>query len=135
MKKLILLLIIVALCVGIYMKVGDSKEAKIDQDYDKIETVKKAMEKEVHTSSVRTVDHLDSWNIFDLRLIYEKDGKFYKNLKADLGDDFDTKLSTGDYIFVGVYPVNQTYRIYAGDPADPNNMLYPDWKYTKLEKR
>ena len=51
------------------------------------------------------------------------------------GKFFYSKLSNGDYIFVGVFPLRGSYRIYAGDPADSDSMIYPEWKYKKLEKK
>ena len=105
-------------------------------DYDKIETVRQAVEQLAGTAAVKSVGtDQGQWYIFDLRLIYQKDGEFYSKLAEKLGEDFDSKLSNGDYLFVGVFPLRGSYRIYAGDPANENNMLYPEWKYSKLEKK
>ena len=105
-------------------------------DYDKIETVRQAVEQVAGTAAIKTVGtDQGQWYIFDLRLIYQKDGDFYSKLAEKLGEGFDSQLSNGDYLFVGVFPLRGSYRIYAGDPANENNMLYPEWKYTRLEKK
>ncbi|MBO6300536.1 MAG: hypothetical protein J6N53_17030 [Lachnospiraceae bacterium] len=105
-------------------------------DYDKIETVRQAVEQLAGTSAVKSLGtDQGQWYIFDLRLIYQKDGEFYTKLAEKLGENFDSKLSNGDYLFIGVYPLRGSYRVYAGDPANENNMLYPEWKYSKLEKK
>ncbi len=72
--------------------------------------------------------------ICDLRMAYEKDGDFYKRIVQKLGSDYNTTLSTGDPIFIGIYPVNRSAKVYVGDPNDPNNMVYPEWKSTKITK-
>lgn len=105
-------------------------------DYEKIETVRQAVEQVAGSAAVRSVGtDQGQWYVYDLRLIYQKDGEFFSKLKDKLGEGFDTQLSNGDYLFIGVLPMNNSYRIYAGDPANENNMLYPEWKYTRLEKK
>ena len=139
MKKILTIVIIVAACVGIYFYVNHNKEIKAAEatnlDYEKIEAVQAAMAKVSRTSAVRAYDNQAAWYIFDLRLIEGSDNEFHKALKKELGDEFNTQLSTGDYIFVGVLPTYQKYRVYAGDPNIESSMIYPDWKYEKLEKR
>ncbi len=141
MKRLLILLfmaaIIAALYFGIRKSSGSSDEA-VDQtvsDYEKIEAVKNAI-KEVASSSVVTkiAEDQGQWYIFDVGLIYEKDGDFYKKLVEKLGEDFDPQLSNGDRLFMGVLPFRKSWRVYAGNPSNENNMLYPDWNYTGLEK-
>lgn len=134
---MILLLAAVVIAVVIFAIKGKSGEKTTGvSDYEKIETVRQAVEQVAGTAAIKTIGtDQGQWYYFDLRLIYEKDGEFYSKLAEKLGNGFDSKLSTGDYLFVGVFPLRGSYRIYAGDPANENNMLYPEWKYTALEKR
>ena len=129
--------IVIALYFGIRKSIGPSDES-VDQtiaDYEKIEAVRNAI-KEVASSPavMKVAEDQGQWYIFDVGLIYEKDGDFHKKLAEKLGADFDPRLSNGDRLFVGVLPFRKSWRVYAGDPANENNMLYPDWKYTGLEK-
>ena len=141
MKRILVLLfmaaIVIALYFGIRKSIGSSDES-VDQtkaDYEKIEAVRNAI-KEVASSPavMKVAEDQGQWYIFDVGLIYEKDGDFHTKLAEKLGADFDPRLSNGDRLFVGVLPFRKSWRVYAGDPANENNMLYPDWKYTGLEK-
>lgn len=138
MKKIIMLLILAIVVlfavkgVTTVKKAGEDKKAA---DYEKIEKVTKALEKVVLSKAILSFNDRGRWYMFDLRVLKDKDEQFYKDLYKELGEDFDNKLSTGDYIFGGVLPYIQSYRVYAGDPTKESNMLYPDWNYTKLEKK
>lgn len=140
-NAIVLLLAVVVIAVVIIAMKGKGGEESTGastgvSDYDKIETVRQAVEQVAGTAAIKSVGaDQGQWYIFDLRLIYQKDGDFYTKLAEKLGDGFDSKLSNGDYLFIGVFPLRGSYRIYAGDPANENNMLYPEWKYTGLEKR
>ncbi|MCR5518231.1 MAG: hypothetical protein K6F17_06630 [Lachnospiraceae bacterium] len=136
MKKIIYLAILVVIGVCIYSAVKAGSKKKTDSDYKKLETVKAALEELASSSAVKTVSSdQGQWYVFDLRAAKEHDEEFYVKLVEKLGKDFDSKLSNGDYIFVGVFPLRGSYRIYAGDPADSDSMIYPEWKYKKLEKK
>lgn len=139
MKNLLYVLILVLIGGSIFWYVNHQKETKaaaqIEQDYAKIEEVKKAGEKLAKTSKVKAFGNQAAWYIFDVRAAYQKEDAFNKALQAELGADFDNQLSNGDYIFLGVYPANQKIKVFAGDPANPENMVYPEWKYTKLPER
>ncbi|MCR5120396.1 MAG: hypothetical protein K6B44_12355 [Lachnospiraceae bacterium] len=142
MKRIILLLlmaaILAALYFGIVKKNSGSDTGAADPtaaDYEKIEAVKSAIS-EVASSSLVTkiAEDQGQWYIFDVGVIYEKDGEFYKKLAEKLGADFDPKLSNGDRLFMGVLPFRKSWRVYAGNPSNEDNMLYPDWNYSGLEK-
>ena len=139
-NPIVLLLAAAVIVVVIFAMKGkggnETNGVKGVSDYDKIETVRQAVEQLAGTAAVKSVGtDQGQWYIFDLRLIYQKDGEFYTKLAEKLGEDFDSRLSNGDYLFVGVFPLRGSYRVYAGDPANENNMLYPEWKYTRLEKK
>lgn len=104
-------------------------------DYETIEQVQGAVVNAINAGALNIYENQVQWYIFDLRIMYRDDNTFTRLLKKNLGEDFNTKLSTGDYLFVGVLPYRKSYRIYAGDPADENNMIYPEWKYNKLKKQ
>ncbi len=142
MKRIILLLlmaaILAALYFGIVKKNSGADTGAADPtvaDYEKIEAVKSAIS-EVASSSLVTkiAEDQGQWYIFDVGVIYEKDGEFYKKLAEKLGADFDPKLSNGDRLFMGVLPFRKSWRVYAGNPSNEDNMLYPDWNYSGLEK-
>ena len=136
MKKYVYLILFVLLIFILYTSLKSFQKKKVDKDYEKIETVKTAMEELVATSAVSSLgSDQGQWYIFDLRVLKDHNETFYVELSKKLGKDFDSKLSNGDYIFVGVYPLRRSYRIYAGDPADSDSMLYPEWKYTRLKQK
>lgn len=141
MKKIIPIILIVAIGFGLFIWFTSPKNGggtaidKTAQDYEKIEKARSAMAKLAVSSEVKSFGNQAAWYIFDVRAVDQHDEGFYKALKKELGDDFDSQLSNGDFLFVGVYPSMQKYRVYAGDPNASDTMLYPDWKYTKLEKK
>ncbi len=139
MKGIIYLLLAAAIIAVIYFAINQNKGesgSKGASDYEKIETVRKAMEELSQTAEAKTVSSdQGQWYIFDLRVLKDKTEPFYVKLREKLGKDFDSKLSNGDYLFAGIYPLRGSYRVYAGDPASKDSMLYPDWNYTKLEKK
>ena len=135
-KKLCMCIAAVVLIVlGIsLMKDKAPATDKTTADYESIEAVHKEMESLKNTSMLSKGGAGGQWNLYELGLMYEKDNEFFKKMRQDLGEDFHWKLSNGDSIFIGVLPHNNSYRIYAGKPNE-DNMLYPDWNYSKLEKK
>ena len=120
--------------VSLFKGKSSSPADKTKSDYETIEAVHKEMESLKNSSMLSKGGTGGQWNVYELGLMYQKDDEFFKKLRDDLGEDFRWKLSNGDSIFIGVLPHNNSYRIYAGTPND-GNMLYPDWNYTKLEKK
>lgn len=138
MRRFFYIVTILLFCCGIYFTLTnkESSAKKKNADYAKIEMVKDTMEKLSITRSIVHHGEQHNWYIFDIRVIYEIDQNvFYKILRQELGENFDSQLSNGDYLFVGVSPRKQEYKIFAGDPKKEDNLLYPEWNYTKLEKR
>lgn len=135
MKKFVLVLILAVAALAVIFSRKERAENKKDQDYQKIEAVCNAMEKISKSNVGQSFDNQAQWYVFDIRVCYEKDGDFHKALQDELGADFDSKLSTGDYLFVGILPSNHKYKVFAGDPANESSMLYPEWKYTKLQQK
>lgn len=134
MKKLIPLLVLIVIIAGVFLYVKDSKQKKIDADYEKIATVETVAKKMVNSKYITEINKAQ-WTIFDVRAVYQNDNKFYQAIKAELGDDFDSQLSNGDYLFIGFYPLDKKVKVFAGDPQRPNTMIYPTWEYDKLEQR
>ncbi|MCR4646796.1 MAG: hypothetical protein K5695_15545 [Oscillospiraceae bacterium] len=135
MKKIILTAVAVLLTVcSLFLMTGctSSKDSTAD-DYAKIETARSEMEKMAKSSARSALGDQGQWYIYDMRLMYQKDNDFFNQMKSDLGDDFNSVLSNGDPIFIGILPFKKSYRIYAGSP-DEAHMLYPDWNYTALAK-
>ncbi len=139
MKKIVILVIIIICAWTAFQKGMESgKEKKKQEDYKKIEQVQTAMEKLAKTSATAAFGNENQWYVFDVRMMKEEgsgDHAFYQALKAELGEDFDSQLSNGDYIFAGVMPHLGSYRIYAGNPESEENMIYPDWNYSKLQSK
>jgi hypothetical protein rflaF_14202 len=137
LKKLAAIVII--LCLGIvgwaiYKNKKSESEQSSENDYEIIETLHNELEKISKSSSISSVGDNATWYIFELGLMYEKEGDFFKELSKALGDDFKWKLSNGDSLFVGILPYRKSYRIYAGEP-DEDHMLYPEWNYSELEEK
>ena len=133
MKKILLLILVLGLAAfGIY-KYQDTQKSR-EQDYEKIEQLRSALETVVKSKSVASLGNMGAWYVFDIRVAYQKDEAFYKALRDELGEDFDGKLSTGDYLCCGVLPVYCSVKVFAGGTSD-SNVIYPTWNYTKLEAR
>lgn len=107
-------------------------EEKVNNDLEIIQQVDEACERIAQSKEVYSLGNAATWHIFDLELMYQKEGECYEALVDILGEDFSTVLSNGDRLFVGFLPFRQSYRIYAGDPRNDTSMIYPDWKYTKI---
>lgn len=135
--KKICFAIVAVLLIMVGVSVMKDKGIVVDKtkaDYEAIEAVHKEMESLKSTSLFSKAGPDGQWNVFELGLMYEKEDDFFKRVRKDLGEDFQWKLSNGDSIFIGVMPHLKKYRIYAGTP-DEGHMLYPDWNYTKIEKK
>ena len=130
--KLRYLFVCIVLCIVFAGCSGNNSSRTQKDDYKAIETLNNEMKKISSSSVVSAAGDNGSWNIFELGLMYEKDDAFFKQLRSDLGEDFEWKLSNGDSLFIGVLPHRHSYRIYAGSP-DKEHMLYPDWNYDKLK--
>lgn len=134
MKKIIALIIIIAIIASVAQYFEKKERKAIASDYEKIETVQNAVISSINSGAHYSYSDRHQWYLFDLRVIYESNEGFYKSIRNILGEDFNSKLSTGDYIFVGILPFQGSYRIYAGDPQNENNMIFPDWNYKKLKE-
>lgn len=132
MKKLILLIILILICCGVYIMNTKKAQETENNDLEIIQQVDEACEKIAQSQEVYSLGDAATWHVFDLEFMYQKEGECYEALADILGEDFSTILSNGDRLFVGFLPFRQSYRIYAGDPRNDNNMIYPDWKYTKV---
>lgn len=132
MKKLIALILIALIIYGVYSMSAKKEEEKINNDLEVIRQVDEACQKIAVSKQVFSLGDAGTWHIFDLELIYQKEGECYEAFVTLLGEDFNTVLSTGDRLFVGFLPFRQSYRIYAGNPRDEENMIYPNWNYSKI---
>lgn len=135
-KRLFTIIFVISLGAvvwAIYRNHSNKSENNINNDYEIIEELHKEMEKISRTSSVNSIGDNGAWHIYELGLMYQKDGDFFKQLRDDLGNDFKCKLSNGDSLFIGILPYRHSYRIYAGKPDD-KHMLYPEWNYSELKK-
>ncbi len=135
MKKILTLVIIALIGFFIYNQIKTMQAEKIENDYEKIEQVKSMCETIVQSEYIYSFgSNAAQWYILELELIHANDTAPYNKMEEILGEDFKTKLSNGDKIFVGFLPYKNSYRIYAGEPKE-SNMIYPDWNYTELEQR
>ncbi|MBP0973499.1 MAG: hypothetical protein J5851_06285 [Oscillospiraceae bacterium] len=134
MKRIILTAFAVVLTVcSVFLMTGCTGGGSSKDDYATIETARSEMEKMAKSSTRSALGDQGQWYIYDMRLMYQKDNDFFNQMKTDLGDDFDSVLSNGDPIFIGILPFRKSYRLYAGSP-DEAHMLYPDWNYEALAK-
>lgn len=135
MKKILTLAIIALIGFFIYNQIKTMQAEKIENDYEKIEQVQSMCETIVQSEYVYSLgSNAVQWYILELELIHTSDTAPYNKMEEILGEDFKTKLSNGDKIFVGFLPYRNSYRIYVGEPEE-SNMIYPDWNYTELEQR
>ena len=135
MKKLLTIAIIVLIGLFIFNQIKTKNEEKIKNDYEKINQIKEMCETIANSNYKYTFgSDTNTWYIMELEVIHQKDGDGYSKMEEILGEDFKTKLSNGDKIFVGFLPRTTSYRIYAGVPEE-SNIIYPDWNYTELEKK
>lgn len=135
MKKILTLVIIALIGFFIYNQIKTMQAEKIENDYEKIEQVKSMCETIANSDYKYTFgSNTNTWYIMELEVIHQKEDAGYSKMEKILGEDFKTKLSNGDKLFVGFLPRTDSYRIYAGEPEE-SNMIYPDWNYTELEQR
>lgn len=133
MKKMIVLLLII-ICGILLLKVTTEKKNEINADLEKIEQVQAVCEKVVKSNAVYSFgQETAKWYIYDLELMLRDGNAANKLFIEELGSDFSTKLSNGARLFVGFMPGLRSYRIYAGDPKQEDNMIYPDWNYKKVK--
>ena len=126
--------VLLTLFCGLFLLSGcTSPQDRTAEDYAKIETARKEMEKLAGSSARAAFGDQGQWYICDMRLMHQNTDAFWSQMESDLGEDFDPVLSTGDPIFIGILPFRKSYRIYAGG-GDEAQMLYPDWNYEKLEQ-
>lgn len=139
MKKTIKSIIIICLLISAVTLIfdhfktssGDKKPALTD--YEKINQTIKAIRSVAHSKEVTDLKETTEWMTFDVEIIYKQKTPLFAALKNYLGKDFDSVLSNGDHLFVHLIPANGSFQIYAGDPENNNNQIYPEWKYPKMK--
>jgi len=133
MKKLAFLLLVL-ICGIVLFKVVTDKKNKTEADLEKIERVQAVCEQVANSVAVYSFgQEVNQWYIYDLELMLEEGNAANEVFMEELGSDFATKLSNGDRLFVGFMPRLRSYRIYAGDPKNEDNMVYPEWNYKKVK--
>lgn len=134
-KRLVFLVIVVGIAIYVIYSQKVKKEEAMAADYERIEQLRQECEWIVNSNYLYTIGDVHAWYVYELALIHEDESELLKRMEQDLGEDFETKLHNGDKLYVGFLPDMQKYRIYAGVANEDEYMLYPDWNYTKLEKR
>ncbi len=135
MKKILTFAIIALIGLFIFNQIKTNNEEKIKNDYEKIEQVKAMCETIANSEYKYTFGRdTNTWYLIELEFIHQSDDAGYSMMEQILGEDFKTKLSNGDKLFVGFLPRTNSYKIYAGG-TEESNMIYPDWNYTELEPR
>ncbi|MBE5947379.1 MAG: hypothetical protein E7259_10660 [Lachnospiraceae bacterium] len=135
MKKILTIAIIAIIGLFIFNQIKTNNEEKINNDYEKIDQIKEMCETIANSDYKYSFGtDTNTWYIMELEVIHQKEDAGYSKMEEILGEDFITKLSNGDKIFIGFLPRTTSYRIYAGVPEE-SNMIYPDWNYTELEQK
>ena len=135
MKKILTIAIIALIGLFIFNQIKTNNEEKINNDYEKIDQIKEMCETIANSDYKYSFGtDTNTWYIMELEVIHQKEDAGYSKMEEILGEDFITKLSNGDKIFIGFLPRTTSYRIYAGVPEE-SNMIYPDWNYTELEQK
>lgn len=134
-KMLVFLVIVVGIAIYVIYSQKEKQEEAMAADYERLEMLRLECEMIVNSNYLYTIGDVHAWHVYELALIHKDESELLKRMEQDLGEDFETKLYNGDKLYVGLLPDMQVYRIYAGKAFDDDYMLYPDWNYTKLEKR
>ena len=135
MKKILTIAIIALIGLFIFNQIKTNNEEKINNDYEKIDQIKEMCETIANSDYKYSFGtDTNTWYIMELEVIHQNEDAGYSKMEEILGEDFITKLSNGDKIFIGFLPRTTSYRIYAGVPEE-SNMIYPDWNYTELEQK
>ena len=138
MKKLIALIIFAVIAATVYMGIQKANEEKkkkaLQEDYARIDTIVTSLDTLIHSPAVLAFGDARVITQFRFRDIKDVNQEFYKKLVERVGSDFSGKLSNGDVIYMQVNAHTQHFWVYAGG-TDKENMIYPDWNYTKVPKR
>lgn len=134
-KRLVFLAIVVGIAIYVIHSQREKQEEAMAADYERIEQLRQECEMIVNSKYLYTIGAVHAWHVYELELIHKDENELLKRMEQDLGEDFKTKLHNGDKLYVGFLPDVQKYYIYAGKALEDEYMLYPDWNYTKLEKR
>lgn len=134
-KMLVVLVIVVGIVIYVIYNQKEKQEEAMAADYERLEQLRQECEMIVNSKYLYTIGDVHAWHVCELELIHKDENELLKRMEQDLGEDFETKLYNGDKLYVGFLPDIQKYRIYAGKAFEDEYMLYPDWNYTKLEKR
>lgn len=138
MKKLLGLVIFALIAfmayTGIKNHIDDKKKEALEQDYARINTIVTSMDELIHSPAVLAFGNARVITQFRFKDIKGVEQEFYKKLLDRVGTDFNGKLSNDDVIILQINPITQHFWVYAGT-TDTENMIYPDWNYTKVPKR
>ncbi|MBR5347851.1 MAG: hypothetical protein IK125_01295 [Lachnospiraceae bacterium] len=138
MKKLLGFVIFAMIVVVAYMSIqkvlDDKKKKALEEDYARIDTAITSMDQLIHSPAFLCFG--DSRTIYQFRFrdIKNLGQDFFAKLSERLGTDFNGKLSNGDDLIGQINLHNQDFWIYAGT-TDTQNMIYPNWNYTKVPKK
>lgn len=134
-KMLVFLVIVVGIAIYVIHTQREKQEEAIAADYERIEQLRLECEMIVNSKYLYMIGNIEAWHGYELTLMHKDENELLNRMEQDLGEDFETKLHNGDKLYVGFLPALQKYSIYAGEAFEDEYMLYPDWNYTKLEKR
>jgi|GEM_PF-3155449 len=139
MKKLLvfaLLTTVAVLSILEIKKTHDEKKAKenLAADYARIDTIITSLDALIHSPAVLEFGDARVIRQFRFRDIRDYKQGFFWELLNRVGTDFNGKLSNGDVIYMQINAITQAFWIYAGD-TETENMIYPDWNYTRVPKR
>ena len=132
-KFLFVMLVIAALFFTADQITERMKLENMERDYASIEELCTAVGEvtQVYCHSSWGKDNREDFG-FTADVITLEYNEFLKLLNEKLSQDFQPALSNGDMLYVRAHSYNILYEIYAGDPSDGGNMLYPEWHYEKL---
>ena len=128
-------MLVVALAfLGLDFYTKRSAEEHAKQDYAKIEQMEAAL-KELMPRYVQSnfdVNEKEEYWMDGEFIESCPDEKLVKLIREKLGDEFKYTLTNGDQIIIHACTYNINFELYVKSPGDDTNMIYPDWKYSKL---
>ena len=137
-KELIVLVVVILAGYNCFTTMQETREKRAQADYDKIRQVYNAAQDACYSGATNSFDGTKSY-VYEVSALAGQDDRFAKAMSAKLGSGFDGTLSNEEKLWVNahlehrenkIYPV---FEIYAGETYKASVMVYPDWKYRKLD--
>ena len=129
MKKILLILIVIILIFTAKNKYEEHRRQTHAEDLSWINKLISACSK---TAASEKIFEATPYVYFDAGYIDSENSEPFIYMRSLVGNDFKSRLSNGDTLWFLFDLENRTFEIYADDPEIKDNMIYPNWKYSKI---